>query len=188
MINDPNWKKKPEERKQEIDFIMLMVDMINILLKFGFAPQWLVVSICHCYDWEGPWEPENRTFLSHPLLWGQLQLLSKATLGPSTCIPQGGQQLLQISKFGSCPHHQAIDVVHKKTLSYDLSHIMQFTLLMFDNDATGCFDQIIVAIVTIALRLAFPKAWMHAEALLGMQYYVKTTHGISENFYKVIWQ
>jgi hypothetical protein len=29
---------------------------------------------------------------------------------------------------------------------------------MFDNDATGCFDQIIVAIVTIALWLAFPKA------------------------------
>lgn len=45
MINDPNWKKKPEERKQEIDFIMLMVDMINILLKFGFAPQWWCQSV-----------------------------------------------------------------------------------------------------------------------------------------------
>jgi hypothetical protein len=29
---------------------------------------------------------------------------------------------------------------------------------------------------------------MHAKALLGMQYYIKTAHGISENFYKVTQQ
>jgi hypothetical protein len=39
MINDPDQKKKPDERKWEIDFIQLMVAMINIPLKFGFTPQ-----------------------------------------------------------------------------------------------------------------------------------------------------
>jgi hypothetical protein len=44
---------------------------------------------------------------------------------------------------------------------------------MFDNDASSCFNQIIIAIAMIAaLRLAFPNlvAQMHAQALLGMQY------------------
>ena len=53
-------------------------------------------------------------------------------------------------QYGSQPQHQAIDAVHKKTLTYDLSCIMQLALLMFDNDASGCFDRIIVALATIA--------------------------------------
>lgn len=38
-----------------------------------------------------------------------------------------------------------------------------------------------------ALRLAFPKsaAQMHSKALLGMQYNVKTAHGLSKQFYRV---
>lgn len=39
MINDPDQKKKPEERKQQIELIQLMVAMINIPLKFGFIQQ-----------------------------------------------------------------------------------------------------------------------------------------------------
>jgi hypothetical protein len=59
---------------------------------------------------------------------------------------------------------------------------------MFDNDATGCFNWIIIAITTItAIRLAFPKlaAQMHTNALLGMRYHIKTAHGLSNQFYKV---
>ena len=39
MINDPDRKKKPELRDHEIDFVELMAKMINILLKYGFAPK-----------------------------------------------------------------------------------------------------------------------------------------------------
>ena len=65
---------------------------------------------------------------------------------------------------------------------------MWLALLMFDNDASGCFDQIIVALATIAaLHLTFPwtAAQMHAKALIGMKYFVKMAHGLSEAFYKV---
>ena len=91
-------------------------------------------------------------------------------------------------QYGSHPQHQAIDAIHKKTLTYDLSCIMRLALLMFDNDASGCFDCIIVALATIAaLRLAFPRTAtrMYAKVLIGMKYFVKTAHGISEAFYKV---
>jgi hypothetical protein len=39
MINEPDQKKKPELQKHEIDFMDLIVKMINIPLKYGFAPK-----------------------------------------------------------------------------------------------------------------------------------------------------
>jgi hypothetical protein len=90
-------------------------------------------------------------------------------------------------QVGSRLCHQALDAMHKKTLTYNLSQIMQTALLMFDNNASGCFDWIVMSITTIAaLQLAFPwsVAWMHAKALSGMKYFIKTAHGISEGFYK----
>jgi hypothetical protein len=75
------------------------------------------------------------------------------------------------------PGHQAIDAVHKKTLTYDLSRIMAVNLGVFDNDASGCYDCIIVALGMIAaLRLRMPRGpvQMHAKCLANMKYYVKT--------------
>jgi hypothetical protein len=53
-------------------------------------------------------------------------------------------------QHGSRPNHQAINAVHMKTLTYDLTRILRVSLVMFDNDVTGCFDQIIVALAMIA--------------------------------------
>jgi hypothetical protein len=59
----------------------------------------------------------------------------------------------------SRPRHQAINVVHMKTLMYDLTRILQLSLIMFDNDATGCFDGIIISLPMIAaLRLGMPHS------------------------------
>ena len=45
MINDPDRRQEPEQCKQEIDMVTLMVNMINIPLKYGFAPQGWCKSI-----------------------------------------------------------------------------------------------------------------------------------------------
>jgi hypothetical protein len=37
-----------------------------------------------------------------------------------------------------------------KPLTYDLTRILQVSLVMFDNDVTGCYDRIIVALAMIA--------------------------------------
>ena len=51
------------------------------------------------------------------------------------------------------------NTVHKKTLTYDLSRIFYTALAMFDNDASGCYDHIIVALATLAaLHLGMPRA------------------------------
>jgi hypothetical protein len=87
------------------------------------------------------------------------------------------------------PGHQAIDAVHKKTLTYDLSCIMVVNLGVFDNDASGCYDCIIVALGMIAaLRLHMPRGpvQMHAKFLANMKYYVKTAHGILTEFFRAV--
>jgi hypothetical protein len=92
-------------------------------------------------------------------------------------------------QHGSRPQHQAINVVHMETLTYDLTRILQPSLIMFDNDVTGCFDRIIISLAMIAaLRLSMPcsMARMHSSVLLHMKYFVKTAHGISTEFYRVL--
>lgn len=70
-----------------------------------------------------------------------------------------------------------------KTLTYDLTRILHHSLILFDNDATGCFDRIIVSLAMIAaLRLGMPRpaARMHSSVLLHMKYFIKMAHGISD--------
>jgi hypothetical protein len=93
-------------------------------------------------------------------------------------------------QHGSWPLHQAINPVHLKTLTYDLTRIQCTSLIMFDNDVTSCcFDCIIVSLAMIAaLRLGMPRpvARMHSSVLLHMKYIIKTAHGISDSFYCVL--
>jgi hypothetical protein len=50
-----------------------------------------------------------------------------------------------------------------KTLTYDLTRILRLSLVMFDNDTTGCFDRIIISLAMIAaLRLGMPCSAAHA--------------------------
>ena len=138
--------------------VALMVNMINIPLKYGFTPQHWCKSITVMIE-KDPANPcIERLCVIHlfkadynfslKLLWGHWLIYQGED---NKCF--GHQQ------YGSRPHHQAIDAVHKKTLTYDLSRIMHLALLMFDNDASGCFDRIIVALATIAaFCLAFPRS------------------------------
>lgn len=74
-----------------------------------------------------------------------------------------------------------------KTLTYDLSRILHTSLGMFDNDASGCYDHIVIALLTLmALHLGMPRAacCMQVMALTLMKYFVKTIHGISEASYQ----
>jgi hypothetical protein len=60
---------------------------------------------------------------------------------------------------------------------------------MFNNDATGCFDCIIVSLAMIAaLQVGMPRpaACMHSSALLHMKYFIKMAHGISDAYYCMI--
>jgi hypothetical protein len=52
--------------------------------------------------------------------------------------------------FGSRKDRTAMDPVLLKQLSYDLSHQSRTNLATFDNDASMCYDRIIVALPMLA--------------------------------------
>jgi hypothetical protein len=72
-------------------------------------------------------------------------------------------------------------------LTTDLCKVLKHNLTRFDNDASACYDRIIVALAMLAARrcgMPGHSVKTHADALRLMTYAVKTVHGISESNYK----
>ena len=72
-------------------------------------------------------------------------------------------------------------------LTADLCRILKHDLARFDNDASACYDRIIVALGMLAARrCGMPRnaIRLHAYALRFMQYTVKTMYGISQENYQ----
>jgi hypothetical protein len=61
---------------------------------------------------------------------------------------------------------------------------------MFDNDASGCYDHIVVALATsmaLHLGMCHRAACMQAMGLASMVYFIKMMHGISDASYWSSW-
>ena len=72
-------------------------------------------------------------------------------------------------------------------LTTDLCRILKHDFARFDNDASACYDRIIVALAMLAAKkcgMPSHAVRSHSDALLFMQYAVKTVYGISETTYK----
>ena len=94
--------------------------------------------------------------------------------------------LLHDSQHGSIPRRTAMDPIMLTQLTTDLCRILKHDLARFDNDASACYDRIIVALGMLAARrCGMPKnaIRLHSEALQFMRYTVKTMYGISEANY-----
>jgi hypothetical protein len=95
--------------------------------------------------------------------------------------------LLHNSQHGSIPRRTAMDPIMLTQLESDLCLILKHNLSRFDNDASACYDCIIVALGMLAARrCGMPRnaIRLHADALQFMKYTVKTMYGISDNTYQ----
>jgi hypothetical protein len=69
-------------------------------------------------------------------------------------------------------------------LTNDLCRTLKHNLIRFDNDASACYDRIIVALAMLAAcRCGMPANAIrtHAETLQFMRYSVKTHYGVTES-------
>ena len=95
--------------------------------------------------------------------------------------------ILNDGQYGSRPGRMAIEPVMLLQLTTDLCHLLKHNLARFDNDASACYDRIIVALGMLAARrCGMPDSAIrtHADELRLMKYTVKTVYGISEGNYK----
>ena len=94
--------------------------------------------------------------------------------------------LLNTGHHGSVPKRTAMDPIMLTQLTPDLCRLMKHNLTRFDNNASACYDRIIVALGMLsARRFGMPENAIktHADSLQFMRYAVKTIYGISEDNY-----
>ena len=109
------------------------------------------------------------------LLWGSRLVKRAATL-----------DLLIDGQHGSVPQRKALDTIMLTQLTTDLCRLLKHNHARFENDASACYDCIIVALRIMAARqCGIPDCAVktHADSLQPMKYTVQTAHGISEENY-----
>lgn len=95
--------------------------------------------------------------------------------------------LLNDGQHGSVPRRTAMDPIMLTELTTDLCRTLKHNLARFDNDASACYDRIIVALGMLAARrcgMPTNAISTHASVLQHMKYTVKTIHGISDDNYQ----
>ena len=81
--------------------------------------------------------------------------------------------LLNTGQFGSVPHRTALEPILLTQLTNDNCRILRKNMARFDNDASACFDRIIVPLAMLAARrCGMPKqaVQIHAETVRNMEY------------------
>jgi hypothetical protein len=89
-------------------------------------------------------------------------------------------------QHGARPRRMTIDALLLARVEKDLIRQLKINSVHMDNDATGCYDRIIVSLGMIACRrLGMPSSAIQtqAEALRLMRYAIKHAYGVSEDEY-----
>ena len=94
--------------------------------------------------------------------------------------------LINEGLFGGRPGCEAQSLTFLEELKYDISFMTRRTLFNFDNDATSCYDRIIVALASLLNRkygLHRKVVTVHASTLQQARFHLRTINGISDQFY-----
>jgi hypothetical protein len=89
--------------------------------------------------------------------------------------------------YGCRPNRRAMDPVFVDVTQTELSMIQRSILVRFNNDATACFDRILVHVLTLTLRsYGMPKklTTILGKLLEAAKYAIKTGIGISKETYQ----
>jgi exonuclease III len=97
------------------------------------------------------------------------------------------QRLFNDSCYGSRPGLSAVDPVLLEELQVSISYLSRTNQVTFHNDATSCYDRIIISLANlVARRFGLPEeiARLHGITLEQMRYHISTAIGISDESYQ----
>ena len=95
--------------------------------------------------------------------------------------------LINKGVYGCRPNRRAIDPVFVDVTQNEMAMVTRTTLVKFNNDATACFDRILVHLLSLCLQsYGMPKKLTKilGELLRVARYAIKTGIGISEETYQ----
>jgi hypothetical protein len=96
------------------------------------------------------------------------------------------QDLINEGQYGGRPGCEAQSLTLLEELKYDLSYLTRRSLFNFDNDASSCYDRIIVPLASVINRkygLHRNIVATHAKTLQEARFHLKTAVGISDLHY-----
>ena len=90
-------------------------------------------------------------------------------------------------QFGGLPGRSSTSVTFLEELRFDYVSLSRFPFANFDNDATACYDRILLAIASLAGKkygIHSDVIFVHAKTLEEAEFKLKTLAGISKDSYK----
>jgi hypothetical protein len=93
------------------------------------------------------------------------------------------KQLLHQGQYGGRPGCEAQSLPLLEELKYDISFMTRKSLVNFDNDATSCYDRIVVPLASLInrkYRLHGDIVAVHAKTLQSAGFKLKTAAGTSD--------
>ena len=95
-------------------------------------------------------------------------------------------QMINGGQYGGRPGCEAQSLTLLEELKYDISYLTRRTLVHFDNDATSCYDRIIVPFASLINRkygIHPSVVAVHASTLQNARFHLKTASGVSDRYY-----
>ena len=171
---------------QEETLLHCLTNFLQLTLKHGLVlTRWCnAVNIMIEKDSGQP--KLTRLRIIH-LFEADLNLFLKLQWGSRLVRHAGKHSLLNDGQHGSVPRRTAMDPIMLTELTTDLCRQLKHNLARFDNDASACYDRIIVALGMLAARrcgMPTNSIQTHAKCLQQMKYSVKPSHGISADTYQ----
>ncbi len=171
---------------QDPVLLQCLHDFLNIAIERGIAiPRWSQAT--NILIEKDPGNPKIHRLRIIHLFEADFNFFLKLQWGHRLVRHAEKLNLLNEGQHGSRPGRTAMDPIMLIQLTTDLCRVLKTNLARFDNDASACYDRIIVALGMLAARqLGMPDNAIrtHAEALQFMKYTVKTIHGISDDTYQ----
>ena len=94
-------------------------------------------------------------------------------------------QLVNPGQYGSYPGREATSLCLLKELKTDISYSSRKPIINFDNDASSCYDRIIVNLASLINRKYGQNrhvVMVNADTLRNARYHLKTALNISEEY------
>lgn len=96
------------------------------------------------------------------------------------------RNLINPGLFGGRPGCEAQSLPFLEELKYDICYVTRRTLINFDNDASSCYDRIIISLASLINRkfgLHRRVALVHALTLQQARFHLRTRTGFSDLSY-----
>jgi hypothetical protein len=159
--------------------------MLNLPIAFGFAPSRWKHSVTPLIEKDDGKPYLTRLRVIH-LFEADYNLFLKLIYG--RCMVRNAERsnALNDQQHGSRPRRMTTDAILLSRLEKDLVRQTKTNSAHMDNDATGCYDRIVISLGMLACRqLGMPPNAIRCQAatLALMQYAIKTVHGISPTTY-----